>query len=145
MSGISNAALLFKEGRMKRLHPVSKSAGETKHRIKYGRRCTLAVFVMAVFLSAMQEAVYASNPAFTQAMLFFSDARSFIFGITTAGAIVGLGVGAFFKFFSMGDHQRIQTGNKVMLGSLVGWGVVNGAFLLFSTIQQYTPQGQVVV
>jgi len=121
----------------------SSAISRPVNKIKEEAKGILAAAAVALLIFAAPESVYASNPAFKEATDLLTDARAFIFGITTAGAIVGLGFGAFYKFFSMGDHQRIQSGNKIIVGSLVGWGVVNGAFLLFRTLQQYTPGGQV--
>ena len=128
----------MKEGTtMKKLNSDSKIPPAGKKRAKAKRK----VFVAAAALCAAmipKAMVYASNPAFAALSRFMEDARTFIIGISIAGLIVGLGIGAFYKYLSNGDPQKIQTGNKIIIGSIVGFAVINGVSLIVQSIAVYT-------
>lgn len=74
---------------------------------------------------------------FQRAQDLVGDASSTILKISTPAALIGVGTGAVFKKFSMGDAQKVKTGSTVMWSSLIGWTVVNGLPLILESIKVY--------
>lgn len=97
---------------------------------------TTAVTAMMVGLFIVP-AFAADDTVFSVAQEMMNDTRVALVAISTAAAVVGAGTGALMKKFSMGNEHKISTGNKVITGSVVGWGVINGLPLLLNTLGNY--------
>lgn len=100
------------------------------------RKITVLV-VAIVLIFVFTSVAYGASDVFTAGEKALNDVVAFILKISTAAAIIGIGSGAMMKKFSMGNPQKIETGNKVITASLWGWALTNGAMLLLNTIQKY--------
>ena len=78
-----------------------------------------------------------ANTLFTQANALLIAIRDFLVGAGSVAAVIGLGTGAFMRWFSGGDERKVDKGNRVMAGSVVSWCVLVGAQLIFNTLQPY--------
>jgi hypothetical protein len=99
---------------------------------------TVFLIVMITAVASGMAAFATGGTVFTEAQRLMTDAAQMIIAISTPAALVGIGTGALMKKFSMGNQQTISMGNKIMVGSLIGWAAINGTMLLLSTIQGYT-------
>lgn len=109
-----------------------------RRKTRLPKRAIALLFVFGVLLSLTLFTVPAfADTVFTKAESLLGDTQATILKISTPAALVGVATGAFFKKFSMGDHQKIKTGNTVLWASLGGWATVNGLPLILNTIQQY--------
>lgn len=65
------------------------------------------------------------------------DLSGAIIAVSTAAAIVGVGSGAFMKKFSLGKHDRIEMGNKLITNSIWGWILINGLTAILNWAGSY--------
>ncbi len=107
--------------------------------IKLTRSGFALFFIICIIysLSIFSVPSFAADTVFSKGEDLVKDSRGFILKISTPAAVIGLGTGAAFKKFSMGDSQKIKTGSTIQWASIGGWAVVNGAPLIFNTIAQY--------
>lgn len=77
------------------------------------------------------------DDVFTAIKELAADSQVFVLAISSAAAVVGAATGALMKKFSMGNEKKLSTGNKVIVGSVVGWAAVNGMPLLLNTVGIY--------
>ena len=83
------------------------------------------------------DGVVPPGEAFEKGKNLLNAVSGFLLWASTAGAVIGIAIGVFMKFFSAGDPHKIQTGNKAIIGSIIGWGLINGATVILNTVQQY--------
>lgn len=86
---------------------------------------------------ALPVPAFANGDVFEAASNLAKDASRAVVTVSTPAALIGVGTGAFMKKFSMGDHQKIASGNKIFWGSIIGWGTINGLTLVLNTVQKY--------
>lgn len=90
------------------------------------------VFLSACMFILLQEELsifsYANNTndLFAVVTKMLNDVSGKMLQLSTAAALIGVGTGAFFKKFSFGKADRIDTGNKLILNSIWAWVLLNG-------------------
>lgn len=100
-------------------------------------RILVTVCVLSAIFIVPALAADTPSDAFEAAGNLISDVSSTILLLSTPAAGIGVGTGAFMQKFSGGDQQKVGTGKKVVTGSIVSWGVLNGLPLILGTIQNY--------
>lgn len=65
----------------------------------------------------------------------FEDIEKWLIKIATPAAAVAVGTGIFMRKFSFGDEERIQTGKKLIKGSLFSYAFILAIDLILSAIK----------
>jgi hypothetical protein len=100
---------------------------------RYAATVFASYVVLASVLMVFTPAVMANGQdVLTIAQEMIRELAGAIRGISTAAAIVGVGTGAFFKKFSLGKPDRIETGNKLIMNSIWGWILINGLIIILN-------------
>lgn len=117
-----------------------KSATSTGYRIAMvSVYTTLIVGLFAVDTFAAAAAAPAgSNGILDNLGNMVKNTQTTLLGISTGAAGVGIGTGVFMKKFSMGKQDRIETGNRLIRDSVIGWGTINGAGQVLTWVGNYT-------
>lgn len=92
-----------------------------------GYRVALTTGYAAFVSLIMADLSSAAGNIMTDFTTMINQTKTDILGISTAAAVVGIGTGAIMKKFSMGRQDRIETGNKLIRDSVIGWVTINGA------------------
>ena len=87
---------------------------------------TLATLVFGALVFASAQ-VFAASDIVAAASAIITDLQTQFLAVSTAAATVGIACGAFLKKFSLGKGDRIETGNKLIVNSIWGWVLLNGA------------------
>ncbi|QIB69787.1 hypothetical protein Ami103574_10850 [Aminipila butyrica] len=93
--------------------------------------------VLLVIVGGTTTVFAASADAFAAGESFLGDTKSFIVKISTLVAIIGMGFGAIKIKTAGGNPQKIEMGFTAIKWSIFGWALVNGAPLIFATINKY--------
>lgn len=118
-----------------------KSAVSTKYRI-------MMVTTYALFAGVMMTVDSSANTyGESQGILknlgtMIQQAQNTIIGVSSAAAGVGVGTGVFMKKFSMGKQDRIETGNRLIRDSFIGWATINGAVEVLQWLDPYIGAGK---
>jgi len=79
-----------------------------------------------------------NDDLFDRAGSILNTIKSGLLKISGAAVIIAVGCGVFMKKFSMGKQDKIETGNKLIRDSIVGFVVLNSMTYIVSYIQQLT-------
>ena len=96
------------------------------------------IFTMACTVTAFADATApAGGDVFAAGTNLINDIRSFLVKVSTAAAIIGIAVGAMMCKFAAGNQQKIEKGFMAIKWSIGSWTLVNGAMMIFATVQKY--------
>ena len=65
----------------------------------------------------------------------FESIEKWLLKIATPAAAVAVGTGVFMKKFSVGDEEKVRTGNKLIKGSLFSYAFILAIDLILSAIK----------
>jgi hypothetical protein len=103
--------------------------------VKYTALASVAVGAVAVAVTVQDAS--ATTDLITAGTSLVKSLTGKILGISSAAAVVGIGCGAFLKKFSLGKGDRIETGNKIMMNSIWGWVILNGAMGILTWVGSF--------
>jgi len=101
------------------------------------RRLYIMLSVLIGIIAGMSISVYAAGNAFEAGADAINDFQVFFIAISTAALAVALGIAHLMKTFSGGNPQKIEFANKLTVGAIIGWTLVNGVGLIANTIAGY--------
>ena len=105
--------------------------------------CAYVIIIVALVSSfAFAEASSSSKkPDLQEATeTWLTKIQNYMFKISTGAVVIAVGTGVFIKKFSMGKQDKIETGNKLIRDSIIGFVVLNAMPIIARTIQSMTTE-----
>ena len=119
-----------------------KAKEKNKKVVVYAKRFFVVFLCVMVMVAFMGTSVFADNPngsvhdnIFSEVDYMFNFVQSKFFEISGAAAIIAVGIGIFMKKFSMGRQDKIETGNKLIRDSLIGFLFLNSMPVVIKTMR----------
>ena len=106
-------------------------------KIKVIKKETLIMGILLAFILGTSFCFAAGGTVFTAIGTAIEETRGEIVKWSTGLAIIGIGFGVFTKKLANGDPEKIKKGDTAIKSTIVGWVVLNGAPLIFNTVQQW--------
>ena len=107
--------------------------------VRYVKNFLIVLSYVIIAMVFMSEVVLADDPAysdiFNQADVMFSYVQGKLFQLSGGAVIIAVGIGIFMKKFSMGKQDKIETGNKIIRDSLVGFLFLNSMPVVVKTMK----------
>ncbi|MBP5427259.1 MAG: hypothetical protein J6Y29_05160 [Clostridiales bacterium] len=104
----------------------------------------VVVVAYALFIVAlMNEVVFAAqgDNIFDGFQQMLDAVKGKILGFSTAAVVIGVGVGAMMKKFSMGKQDKIEMGNKLMKDSIIAFVILNATPRILNFVTSYLGSG----